>query len=106
MAGERFWRDSSGRLTFDMPGVESVDYPAVCRAVADAFALTPDGVPTIGPDQMFWDFRRDELVVSLDWDIWMEFMVAARTDESEPLVREIAAWLSSSFRRSGRVFET
>src|SRR5690242_20377577 len=96
MQGERFWRDASRRLTFDTSGVEALDYPAACRAVADEFALSPEGSLVIGPEQLFWDFRRARQVVSLDWDIWMGFMVVARTEESEPLLRDIAAWLGSS----------
>ena len=96
MSDERFWRDASGRLTFDTFRLNAEDYPAVCRAVADAFRLTPDGSLIIGPEQMFWDFRQDELVIGLDWDIWMGFMVVAKTERAEPLVGEIATWLGSS----------
>jgi hypothetical protein len=49
---------------------------------------------------MFWEFRRDDWVVSLDWDVWIGFMVTAGSAEAEPLVRVIAAWLDS---RQGRV---
>ena len=66
MTDGRFWRDSSGRLTFDMSHVEAVDYPVACRAVADALALAPTASLAIGPEQMFWDFRRAEQVVGLD----------------------------------------
>lgn len=95
MSNERFWRDASGRLTFDTFRIEAGDYPALCRAVADAFGLAPDGSLAIGPDEMFWDFRRAEQVIGLDWDNWMGFMVVAKTEGSESLVREIAAWLDS-----------
>jgi hypothetical protein len=91
-----FWRDNSGRLTFDLPGVAATDYPAVCRGIADALGLASDGEIAIGPDQIFWDFRRGDQVVGLDWDIWMEFVAVAKSETSEPLVRDIAAWLSSS----------
>ena len=89
------WRDSSGRLTFDLPGVAATDYPAVCRQIADAFDLAPASDIVIGPDQMFWDFRRGDQVVGLDWDIWMEFMAVAQSPASEPLVADIAAWLGA-----------
>ena len=89
------WRDSSGRLTFDRPGVTAEGYPAVCRQVADAFGLAPAGDIAIGPEQMFWDFQRGGQVVGLDWDIWMEFMAVARSVASEPLVADIAAWPSA-----------
>ncbi len=94
--GGQFWRDASGRLAVDLARVGAADWPAACRAVADAFALTPDGPPVIGLDQMFWDFRRAGEVVGFDWDIWMGFMVVARTVGAEPLVLDIAAWLVSS----------
>ena len=90
------WRDSSGRLTFDLRGVTNAEYPAVCRSVADALSLVTAGDIVIGPEQMFWDFRRGELVVGLDWDIWIDFMVVAKSEASEALVRDIAAWLGSS----------
>lgn len=93
MSGEKFWRDASGRLTFDTSPMRAADYPAVCRAMADAFGLTPDGSLVVGLDAMFWDFRRADQVVGLDWDIWMGLMVVAKTDSAEPLVREVAAWL-------------
>ncbi|HVL15289.1 MAG TPA: hypothetical protein VM529_22145 [Gemmata sp.] len=94
--GERFWRDASERLTFDSARIETVDYPAVCRSIADALGLSPDGEVVIGPEQMFWNFRRGDQVVGLDWDIWMGFMVVAKSEASESLVRDIAAWLRAS----------
>jgi hypothetical protein len=87
------WRDHSGRLTFDLPGVAAADYPAVCRSIMDAMGLAPIGEVVISPDQMFWEFRRGDQVVSLDWDIWMEFMAVAQSPSAEPLVADIAAWL-------------
>jgi hypothetical protein len=80
-------------LTFDLSGVAAADYPAVCRAITEAFDLVPAGELIIGPEQLFWDFRRGEQVVGLEWDIWSEFMVVAKSPVSEPLVREIAARL-------------
>jgi hypothetical protein len=100
---DRLWRDASGRLTFDATCVDSTDYPDVSHAIADAFGLSPEGSLVIGPEQIFWDFRRGEHIVSLDWDIWMQFMVVAKSAASEPLVREIAAWLDSSpWSRAGK----
>jgi hypothetical protein len=91
-----FWRDSNGRLTFDLPGVEATAYPALCRGIADALGLAPAGDIILGPDQMFWNFRRGDQVVGLDWDIWMAFMAVAKSETADPLLRDIATWLSSS----------
>jgi hypothetical protein len=94
--GERFWWDASERLNFDSASVEAADYPALCRGIADALGLSPNGEVVIGPEQMYWDFRRGDQVVGLDWDIWMGFMVVAKSEASEPLVRDIAAWLGAN----------
>jgi hypothetical protein len=93
---ERFWRDASGRLTFDLPGVEATDYPAVSRGLVKAFALGPHGSLVVGLDEMFMDFRRGEQVVGLEWDVWTGFTVVAKSEASESLVRDIAAWLGTS----------
>lgn len=94
--GDGFWRDASGRLAFDVFRIEASEYPAACGEIADAFNLKPDESPAVGPDQMFCDFRRGEQVIALEWDNWMGFMVVAKTADSEPLVREIAAWLRAT----------
>jgi hypothetical protein len=91
----RLWRDASDRLTCDWHGVKALDYPALCRAISDAFGLAPVGELVIGPDAMFGDFARGGLVVGLEWDIWMEFMAVAKSAAAEPLVADIAAWLES-----------
>ena len=91
----RLWRDASGRLTYDLPSVAAADYPATCRAVADALGLAPVGELVVGPEQMFWDFGRGGQVVGLDWDNWFGFMAVAKSAASEPLVAGIAAWLGA-----------
>ena len=96
IVGERFWRDASDRLTFDSSRVDAVDYAKACRAIADALNLTPYGKLVVGLDQMFWDFRREDRVIGLDWDIWMGLIVVAKSESSESLVQEIAIWLGAS----------
>jgi hypothetical protein len=93
MLDTRFWRDANERLTFIVPDVSAVGYPSMCRAIVDVFALTQDGELVIGPDQMFWNWRRGEHVIGLDWDIWMGFMLVAKSTASESLVHEVAIWL-------------
>src|SRR5437763_1910451 len=96
MPDDRFWRDASGRLTFDLAGVTAVDYPAVCREIVSALSLIPDDAPIFGPQQIFWDFTSQGQSLGLDWDIWMGLMVVAKSVGSEALVREIAEWLRAS----------
>ena len=95
MPGKPFWRDASDRLTFELFYVPAGRFGPLCGAVAAAFQLTPQGeAVTNGVDVAFRDYRRGEQVVGLAWDNWTGFTVVAQTTASEPLVREIAEWLS------------
>ena len=106
MPRERFWRDSSGRLTVDQPGIDSAQYPAVCRAIANAFSLAPNADFLVGPDQVFSEFRRGDEIVGMDWDNWMEFMVFAKTPAAETLVREIGSWLDANYGRPAAGYDS
>jgi hypothetical protein len=93
----QFWRNASGRLTFDMFRVPADDYRAVRDALIEAFSLAPNSAKvTNGWDIAFQDFRRGEQVVGLEWDNWTGFTVVAKTPDAEPLVKEMAAWLLQS----------
>lgn len=94
MPANRFWRDSSERLTFGMSQVPAADYPEVCKAVVTNFGLIPDYESfAAGLDAVFMEYRRGEQVVEMAWDNWTGFTVVAKTTNSEPLVHEIAEWL-------------
>ena len=95
---ELYWRDASGRLTFDLANVPYNDYPAVCQDLIGAFSLALEGSPVIGIDLVFCDFRQGERIVGFDWDHWMGFMVVAKNDAAEALVRSIGDWLLGSSR--------
>ncbi len=97
MPDHHFRRDSSERLAFEMSRVPAADYPGLCKAVVTAFGLTPDYESlAAGLDAIVMDHRRGEQVVEMAWDNWSGFVVVAKSTGSEPLVREIAAWLLQS----------
>lgn len=89
-----FFRDASGRLTHDRADIDSLSYPEVCRKVIDHFSLKPSSELVVGLDQMFRDFTDGTLTIELAWDNWMCFTVTAKEPSAEPLVRQIAAFLS------------
>src|SRR5207245_410338 len=90
-------RDASGRLTFEMFRAPAGSYRAICEVVAGTFELAPHTAPvTNGYDIVFQDYRRGEQILGLEWDNWTGFTVVAKSSASEPLVREIAAWLLKS----------
>jgi hypothetical protein len=85
----RFYRDSSGKLTFAFnSGAER--YPELRALVVASLGLRSAGPSVAGPDVAFQDFESDQGPVSLSWDNWMGFTVAAGASQSEDLVRRIA----------------
>ncbi len=94
MADNDFLRDFSGNLVFAMDKVAALSYPEVSAEVVAQFHLVPESqlISDFG-SLVFQDFRREGHVVELAWEIWMGFTVGAKTPASEPLVRDIAAWL-------------
>src|SRR5947208_2400630 len=83
----------NGRLVFEMFRVSSDSYRALCDAIVAAFELVPNSSLVDGWDLIFQDYRNGDHVVGLEWDNWTGFTVIAKNSDSEPLVRDIAAWL-------------
>jgi hypothetical protein len=97
MPDNQYWRDASGRLTFEMFRVPADSYRHLSMVLAAMFDLVPEGGPvTNGYDIAFRDYRRGGQVVELAWDNWTGFTVVAMNPDSEPLVQEIGDWLLKS----------
>jgi hypothetical protein len=92
-AWARFYRDSSGKLTFAL-NAGADRYPELRARVVASFELRPATPSVAGLDLTFQDFDSDEGPVSLHWDNWMAFTVSAGAPESEDLVRRIARKLT------------
>jgi hypothetical protein len=97
MPDNQFWRDASGRLTFEMFRSPSDCYPAVCKAIAARFNLEAEKKSLIvGLDEIYQNYESGGQVVQMAWDNWSGFFVIAMSPASESLVHEIAAWLLQS----------
>jgi hypothetical protein len=79
MPDAKYYRDASGRLTFELSRIP---------------AAQENALVTNGYDIVFQDYRRGEQVVGLEWDNWTGFTVVSKSTSSESLVEEIGAWMS------------
>ena len=89
--------DASGRLTIDFEKIESGMYSKVTKAVASEFGLEPSGAKTKGLDEIFQDYKLGNEIVVLEWDNWSGYIVNAKTESAEKLVRNIAGYISANF---------
>ena len=91
-----FFRNASNRLSHDRADIEADLYADVCRKVADRFNLKPTSDPVVGLSLIFCNFTDGTSTIELAWDNWLCFTVTANDPAAEPLVRNIAAFLSEA----------
>jgi len=90
-------RDASNRLTYDFDNIEADSYREVTEAVVEKFGLTVASGKIADYDVAFQDFKQGNLVVGLEWDNWSGYTVVAKRTIAEPLVKEIASYISAEF---------
>ncbi len=88
------YRDNSDRLTIDFHSIEAGLYKKITSEVVIQFHLEVAGGKTSGLDEVFQDFKSGNDIVGLEWDNWSGYIVNAKTKSAEPLVREIAGYIS------------
>lgn len=91
------YRDNSQRLTIDFHGIEAGSYKKITSDVVAKFGLEVAGAKTSGLDEVFQEFKRGNDVVGLEWDNWSGYIVNAKTKTAEPLVCEIAGYISATY---------
>lgn len=92
------YRDASRRMTIDFYEIDAEKYPSITKAIVKQFQLEPAGELIIGLDELFQGFQREGQIVGLEWDHWSGFIVVAKTESAEDLVREIGAFIDKNFR--------
>ena len=90
-------RDTSNRLTFDFDSIEADSYREVTEAVVEKFGLTTASGKISEYDVAFQDFKQGNLIIGLEWDNWSGYTVVAKRTIAEPLVKEIASYISAEF---------
>jgi hypothetical protein len=85
-------RDKSDRLVIDFHHIKAGMYSKVTDDIIDKFGLEVVGEKTIGLDEVFQDFSRGDMVLSLEWDNWSGYSINAKSASAEQLVREIASY--------------
>jgi hypothetical protein len=72
-------------------------YSQITEAVLSEFHLAVAGEKIAGLDVVFQDFTRGSDMVSLEWDNWSGYIVRAKSASAEPLVLEIANYITTKF---------
>ena len=87
------YRDSSNRLTYDFDDIEEKNYIKITKEIVKEFSLEPDTEKTSGLDEVFQDYKINNMNIGLEWDIWSGYIVCAKNIKSEPLATKIAIFI-------------
>jgi len=91
------YRDASNRLTFDYYSIDSKFYSTITAELVKKFRLKPMGKLIVGLDEIFQEYRQDNCIIGLEWDIWSGYIVVAKESNSEHLAKEIAEYISGKY---------
>lgn len=93
------YRDASGRLTVAFESMNASDYPDVVDALEKHFLLEPRTERVQGLDEMFQQFKRGNIELKLEWDIWSGFSVTAVSADAEHFIRRVASFVKEWLRK-------
>ncbi len=88
-----FWQDASKRTVYSVPDCHDSWYRYLCNKISRHFGLVPAGELIIGLDEIFQDYKSGDKIVGLEWDIWSGFLVVAKDENAEHIVKEIAEYI-------------
>ena len=91
-------RNASDQLTFDFNKINSWQYKKITKSVVKHFNLLPANKLTVGLDEKIQEFKMGNNIIGLEWDNWSGYIVDAKNQEAEPLVREIAKYINDNFK--------
>ncbi len=90
-------RDKSDRLVIDFHHINAGMYSKITNEIVAAFGLEAAGEKTVGLDEVFQDFSREGLMLSLEWDNWSGYTIKAKSASAVQLVRQIASYINDNF---------
>lgn len=88
-----FCRDASSRLAWEIHAVDQLEYPQYVSSIAEHFGLDSVGSLIVGASELFSDYTDGTNEIQFAWDNWSGFIVTAKSENSESLVRSIAVYL-------------
>ena len=88
------YRNFSKQLSFDFNDIDAARYSYITDTIVKNYDLKEASKLVRGFDEIFQEFKTDEKVVGLEWDIWSGYMVIAKNTDSEKLARDIANFIN------------
>ena len=90
-------RNASNQLSIDFDKIESKLYRKITKSIVKEFELEEENKLTNGLDEIFQNFRLNNMIVGLEWDIWSGYTVVAQNIQAEPLVSKIGNYINENY---------
>lgn len=88
-----FHKTAQGRESYEIFDADSDFLFQVVAVLESRFNFQAMNKPLDGMDVIYWDFARDEIKVTVGWDIWSGCFVFATTEAGDEIVKEIGQYL-------------
>jgi hypothetical protein len=93
LATGKFFSTAKGRTSYEVQTAEDATAFKFAEVVSARFGFTKTA-EVLGFEQIFIDFKRGNLAISVGWDTWSGAYVRALTKQSDRIVAEIGAYLN------------
>lgn len=87
-----FSRAAQGQLLYEIDTNSDLLFK-LAEVLVSNFGFRSIGAPLDGIDVIYWDFARDELKVTLGWDIWSGCFIMATNADCDEVVQSIGQYL-------------
>ena len=92
LVGRRF-KTAQGRESYDINDAKPEFIFSIATVLEDKFGCQFSRLPVVGPDGVYWECRKGDLILAVCWDIWSGCFVAADAPASDNLVIQIGEYL-------------
>ena len=84
---------AQGRASYEIYEANSDFLAKLAQVLESHFGFQAIRNPLDGVDVIYWDFARDDIQVTLGWDIWSGCFVFATSEAGDEIIHQIGQYL-------------
>lgn len=88
-----FHKTAQGRTNYEIFEADSDFLFQIVKLLESCFNFQAVNKPLDGIDVIYWDFARDEIRLTVGWDIWSGCFIFAASEAGDEIVKEIGQYL-------------
>jgi len=95
-------RPTKDGMTYDIDGDPVLLFPLSTRLEKE-FGLEPGRLPVFGLDGTYIELNKDDISLTVGWDVWSDLFVMTNDKKGDALFKEIAEYLDKNLEELGEL---